>query len=40
MGEVVSHTSATLHEMHLLFVYEYDGSVRVGLSVESDDETV
>ena len=40
MREVVSHTAAALHQLHLFLVDADDGSVGVGIAVESYHEAV
>ena len=38
--EVVTHTAATLHELHLLLVHAEDTAIRVGRIAVADDEAV
>ena len=40
MREVVSHTTAALHQLHLFLIDADDGSVGVGIAVESHHEAV
>ena len=40
MRQVVSHSSATFHQLHLLLVNLDDASIRVGFAIQSDDKAV
>ena len=40
MRQIVPHASATLHQLHLLFVDAHNRTVRIGIAVQSDHETV
>ena len=40
MRQVVAHSAATLHQLHLLLVDHQDAAVRVGRIVVADDEAV
>ena len=40
VGEVMAHSSAALHQLHLLLVYLHDAAVGVGLMLVADDEAV
>ena len=40
MTQVVPHSTAALHQLHLFLVDAHDGTVGVGITVETDHETV
>ena len=40
MAEVMPHSATTLHELHLFFVYFHYASVRIRITVKSDDKTI
>ena len=40
MGKVVPHTAATFHQLHLFLIYTQDGTIRVGITIQTDHEAV
>ena len=40
LRKVVAHTAATLHELHLLFVFLHDGTIGVGVAIQTNYEAV
>ena len=40
MAQVVAHAAAPLHQLHLLLVDAHNGTVAVGITVQTDDEAV
>ena len=40
MGKVVTHTSAALHQLHLLLVNLKNGSIRISFSVHANHKAV
>ena len=40
LREVVAHTAATLHQLHLLFVFLHDCTIGVGIAIKADDKAV
>ena len=40
LAHVMSYAAAPFHQLHLLLVDAHDGTVGIGIAVQSDDETV
>ena len=40
MSQVMSYSTTTLHQLHLLFVNTHNGTIRIGITVQTDYETV
>ena len=40
MAQVVTHTAATLHQLHLLLINAHHRTIRVGIAVQSYHETI
>ena len=40
VGEVVTHASATLHQLHLLFIDFHNGTVRIRVAIKTNHETI
>ena len=40
MGQVMTNATTALHQLHLLLVNTKDSSVRVGITIQADHETV
>ena len=40
VAQIVPHSTATLHQLHLLFVNAHDGTIGVGIAIEPYHETV
>ena len=40
MAEVMPHPTTTLHQLYLLLVDAQNGTIRVGIAIETDDEAI
>ena len=40
VAQVVTHTAATLHQLHLLLIDAQHGTVAIGIAIQSDDKAV